>query len=170
MGPLSDADESKGYVLKFLVIQFRDEILIERWSMDFCDEVQRHPRYVKMSVIDADSRDDVLDLYLDQVRQDERCRVLAELLKSIDGNRLSDVNMILGDLMDVFNLEQIEREVIVRALDACGWVQVKAAKLLGITARMLNFRVAKYGITHPGWIRNGGNGKVHTRIKGVDYV
>jgi len=39
-----------------------------------------------------------------------------------------------------------EREQVVRALERAGWVQAKAARLLGMTVRQLRYRVGKYGI------------------------
>ncbi len=40
-----------------------------------------------------------------------------------------------------------ERDQILQALEKSGWVQAKAARLLGMTARQLNYRVRKYEIT-----------------------
>jgi Nif-specific regulatory protein len=40
-----------------------------------------------------------------------------------------------------------ERERVVAALQRCGWVQAKAARLLGMSERQLGYRVRKYGIT-----------------------
>ena len=44
-------------------------------------------------------------------------------------------------------LANIERRAIVRALDACGWVQARAAKRLGISPRMLNYKIKRFGLT-----------------------
>lgn len=43
-------------------------------------------------------------------------------------------------------LELIEKDEIVRALRSCGWVQAKAAKALGITERMIGYKIKKYHI------------------------
>lgn len=51
-------------------------------------------------------------------------------------------------------LEQLERAAIVVALKRAGWVQKTAAEDLGISARRLNYLVAKHGITHDRWHRN----------------
>jgi len=48
-------------------------------------------------------------------------------------------------------LKSHEKEVILKALDDSLWVQAEAAKKLGITPRALNYRIKKYGITHPKW-------------------
>jgi len=44
-----------------------------------------------------------------------------------------------------------EKEKILETLDNCLWIQKDAATLLGITPRTLNYKIKKYGITHPRW-------------------
>ena len=44
------------------------------------------------------------------------------------------------------NLEQIEREQIVSTLEKCGWVQARAARLLGMTPRQIAYKMQKYKI------------------------
>ena len=51
-------------------------------------------------------------------------------------------------------LEVHEKELIVRALEENLWVQKNAAKKLGISPRALNYKVNKFGITHPNWRKN----------------
>ena len=43
-------------------------------------------------------------------------------------------------------IEHVEKEAIIRALDECDWVKAKAAKYLGITERMIGYKVKKYNI------------------------
>jgi transcriptional regulator with GAF, ATPase, and Fis domain len=43
-------------------------------------------------------------------------------------------------------LEELEREEIIRALRRCRWVKARAARELGITERMIRYKVNKYGI------------------------
>ncbi len=40
----------------------------------------------------------------------------------------------------------MEREEIVNALRECNWVMARAAKKLGITERMIGYKVRKYGL------------------------
>ena len=47
-----------------------------------------------------------------------------------------------------------EKELILRALEECLWVQKSAANKLGISPRALNYKIKKWGITHPHWRRN----------------
>jgi Nif-specific regulatory protein len=39
-----------------------------------------------------------------------------------------------------------EKQMILDALEKTGWVQAKAARLLGMTVRQINYRIAKFGI------------------------
>ena len=44
-------------------------------------------------------------------------------------------------------LPEDERGRLIWAMEQCGWVQAKAARLLGMTVRQLGYRVRKHGIT-----------------------
>lgn len=44
------------------------------------------------------------------------------------------------------SIEEIEKANIREALEKTGWVQAKAAKLLGITSRQIGYKMKKYGI------------------------
>jgi len=43
-------------------------------------------------------------------------------------------------------IKEMERDEILRALKECNWVMAKAAKSLGITERMIGYKIRKYGI------------------------
>lgn len=43
-------------------------------------------------------------------------------------------------------IELYERREIISALGECGWVMAQAARKLGITERMIGYKVKKYGI------------------------
>ncbi len=47
-----------------------------------------------------------------------------------------------------------EKDLILRVLEECLWVQKNAAKKLGISPRALNYKINKFEITHPHWRRN----------------
>jgi DNA-binding NtrC family response regulator len=47
-----------------------------------------------------------------------------------------------------------EQMNIVATLERCKWVQKDAASMLGLSARALNYRIQKLGITHAGWRKN----------------
>jgi Nif-specific regulatory protein len=44
------------------------------------------------------------------------------------------------------NIGEIEKSNILEALEKTGWIQVKAARLLGITPRQIGYKIKKYGI------------------------
>ena len=50
--------------------------------------------------------------------------------------------------------EEVEKELILQALSMCGWVQKEAAKILGLSTRVLNYKIKQFGITHPTWKQN----------------
>lgn len=43
-------------------------------------------------------------------------------------------------------LEDMEKEAILSSLKKCNWVMAKAARQLGITERMIGYKVKKYNI------------------------
>jgi Nif-specific regulatory protein len=43
-------------------------------------------------------------------------------------------------------IKEMEREEIINALKGCDWIMARAAKKLGITERMIGYKVKKYGI------------------------
>jgi DNA-binding NtrC family response regulator len=47
---------------------------------------------------------------------------------------------------DTLNLEELERGTIERALRMCRGVQKEAAKLMGVTPRVLNYKIAEMNI------------------------
>ena len=51
-------------------------------------------------------------------------------------------------------LEAQEKELILRSLEENLWVQKNAARQLGISPRALNYKINKFGITHPNWRKN----------------
>ena len=43
-------------------------------------------------------------------------------------------------------LRKIEKDEIIRALKECNFVRARAARRLGITERMIGYRIKKYGL------------------------
>ena len=60
------------------------------------------------------------------------------------------------DAGDSLRLEDVEHRAILTALERSGWVQSEAARLLGVSKRVINYKITKYGITHPKWHTNAG--------------
>ncbi len=51
-------------------------------------------------------------------------------------------------------LDELERQAILEALRISNWVQKDAAQFLGISSRVMNYKVAKYEIKNPRWTKN----------------
>lgn len=49
------------------------------------------------------------------------------------------------------NLDRLEKDLVVAALDKAEWNQKRAAELLGISVDRMNSRVKKWGLRHPSW-------------------
>ena len=43
-------------------------------------------------------------------------------------------------------INNLEKNAILKALRECSWVQARAARKLGITERMIGYKIKKYGI------------------------
>ena len=59
----------------------------------------------------------------------------------------SDLLFVLPE--DGINLEALERQFVVQALDRCGWNQTRAAALLGLNRDQVRYRIEKFGLTVP---------------------
>ena len=51
-------------------------------------------------------------------------------------------------------LEDLEKQAILEALRINNWVQKDAAKFLGVSSRVMNYKVSKYEIKNPRWSKN----------------
>ncbi|MFP4580310.1 MAG: sigma-54-dependent transcriptional regulator [Candidatus Sumerlaeia bacterium] len=49
------------------------------------------------------------------------------------------------------SLDEMEKQLVIQALEKADWNQKEAAKLLDISVDRMNARVKKYGLTHPAW-------------------
>ena len=56
-------------------------------------------------------------------------------------------------------IKEMEREEIINALKECNWVMARAARKLGITERMIGYKIKKYGlrIKEVRWIEESRN-------------
>jgi DNA-binding NtrC family response regulator len=52
------------------------------------------------------------------------------------------------------SLAEVERDLVLRALEQADWVQKEAAGLLRVSRRKLNYMIQRMGVTHPSWRRN----------------
>jgi transcriptional regulator with GAF, ATPase, and Fis domain len=58
-------------------------------------------------------------------------------------------------------IREMEREEIINALRECNWVMARAARKLGITERMIGYKIKKYGIRikEVRWIEDSSEGQ-----------
>ncbi|UCF31956.1 MAG: sigma-54-dependent Fis family transcriptional regulator [bacterium] len=56
--------------------------------------------------------------------------------------------------LDGRNLKDLEKKAVLEALKKTNYVQKEAAKLLGISKRVIHYKIQQFGIKHPRWIRN----------------
>ncbi|GAB6097038.1 acetoacetate metabolism transcriptional regulator AtoC [Desulfatiferula olefinivorans] len=47
-----------------------------------------------------------------------------------------------------------EEARIIKALETCLWIQKDAARILGVSPRVLNYKIKKFNISHPRWRKN----------------
>ena len=66
----------------------------------------------------------------------------------------SRMSAVLRMPADGIVLDDLEKLAITEALRMNDWVQKDAAKFLGISSRVMNYKIQKYEITHPRWARN----------------
>ncbi len=62
-------------------------------------------------------------------------------------------------------VEGLERSEILEALRKAGWVKAKAARMLGITERMIGYKIRKYGISKEVVWREDPDGGTGTKAK-----
>ena len=67
----------------------------------------------------------------------------------------------MGNSMNTLRnrIKEMEREEIISALKECDWVMARAARRLGITERMIGYKIKKYGlrIKEVRWIEESRN-------------
>jgi len=54
-------------------------------------------------------------------------------------------------------VREIEKEEIISAMQECKWIMSRAAKKLGITERMIGYKIKKYGIRKEEAVRTVGS-------------
>ena len=80
----------------------------------------------------------------------ERAMLLAEgdTLVRTDFPALTSGAMRLGDRVELpaagIDLEQLERSLVVQALERTGWNQTRAAALLGVNRDQIRYRIEKF--------------------------
>jgi DNA-binding NtrC family response regulator len=67
--------------------------------------------------------------------------------------RVSQIHLQIPD--DGISLEDVERELILKALEKCQWNQTRAARFLNITRKTLMYRMEKFGLFQPSHAEHG---------------
>ena len=51
-------------------------------------------------------------------------------------------------------LVEMEKKLILEALEKANWVQKEAAQFLGVSRRVMHYKIQKFGIRNPNWVKN----------------
>ncbi len=51
-------------------------------------------------------------------------------------------------------LVEMEKRLILEALERANWVQKEAARYLGVSRRVMHYKIQKFGIRNPNWVKN----------------
>jgi len=54
-------------------------------------------------------------------------------------------------LPNSIHLEEVEKDLLLQGLKMCDWIKKDAAKILGVSEQVLNYKINRFGITHPRW-------------------
>ena len=52
------------------------------------------------------------------------------------------------------SLAEMERQMVLEALEKANWVQKEAARHLGISRRVMHYKIQKFGFRNPNWVKN----------------
>ena len=92
----------------------------------------------------------------------EMKNVLERALFTAEGDMLKPSDIQLpGERLDTSQagltdrkLKELEKQAVIEALEKTDYVQKDAAKLLGISKRVIHYKIQQFGIKHPRWIKN----------------
>ena len=89
------------------------------------------------------------------------------LLSEKEWIRPEDLSLHGSDGMDPLNdvetthmpeggipLVEMEKKLILEALERANWVQKEAAQFLGVSRRVMHYKIQKFGIRNPNWVKN----------------
>ncbi len=128
-------------MIKYLYIHFtannndKGKIIFDKKIFSF---LSKHPDIVNINV----AYEDVDLSFVDTL----------ELVNTVIGN--DPIKSVESVEPASFNIETTEKSLILKALEITNFVQVDAAKLLGLSKRTLNYKISRFKITHPSWRKN----------------
>jgi DNA-binding NtrC family response regulator len=138
------------------------EPLVTYFIKKYCREFSKQEMGIESSALSALIEYD----WPGNVREIRNCIERAVLLAEGDYIRSQDISIlnpgspqlpVSGNEACKDNLSTLaisEKEMILDALRKNDWIQKEAALSLGISKRVIHYKIMKYGITHPRWIKN----------------
>jgi two-component system response regulator HydG len=54
----------------------------------------------------------------------------------------------------IASLAELEKQQVLKALEKANWVQKDAARYLGISRRVMHYKIQKFGFRNPNWVKN----------------
>ena len=137
------------------------EPLLLYFVRKYSKEFKKSPMDIEPEALDALVRHD----WPGNVREIRNCIERAVLLS--DGNVIRAHDISIGGNhkpegaesdrelgIHLSSLAVNEKESILDALRKNDWIQKDAADTLGISKRVIHYKIKKYGITHPRWLKN----------------
>jgi two-component system response regulator AtoC len=136
------------------------EPLVRYFIRKYCREFNKPEMEIDSSALSA-----MIDYeWPGNVREIRNCIERAVLLSEGEAIRHQDISILHPSQPTVISLDNemrnlstlavSEREMILDALRKNDWIQKEAASSLGISKRVIHYKIRKYGITHPRWIKN----------------
>ncbi|HMC82597.1 MAG TPA: sigma-54 dependent transcriptional regulator [Candidatus Polarisedimenticolia bacterium] len=84
----------------------------------------------------------------------DRGRISADQISLFEVRPRAHARRPMGEPLPAgMELEELEREAIRQALERANWVQRKAAESLGVSSRVMNYKIRKYNFRNPRWRR-----------------
>ncbi|MBS1808194.1 MAG: sigma-54-dependent Fis family transcriptional regulator [Acidobacteria bacterium] len=140
--------------------QRRDDIVV---LMDYFLRKHSANSGGKPMKVSADARKMLLDYsWPGNVRQLESAIERALLLAETDEITVEDLPMEIRDVARIegsggfrlpaegIDFEQLEKSLLIQAMDQTNWNITRAAKLLGLSFRTMQYRLDKFGLSRPG--------------------
>ncbi|MFT5700643.1 MAG: DNA-binding NtrC family response regulator [Desulforhopalus sp.] len=132
------------------IIGFTDDSRAKIESYDWPGNIRQLANTIERAVILEDGK----HIHSENLALPER--VMRNHSSTADMNKQENVDHFSdGELNG--SLAGQEKDLILRVLEECLWVQKNAAEKLGVSPRALNYKINKLGITHPHWRRNKGS-------------
>lgn len=144
--PLRQRKDDIPLLAKFFLKQFCLKYLKKPKTIneDVMDVLYNYPWYGNVRELRNVLERVVIRAKNDEITYDDikECGLLSEKLKA---------GLDVDIPSDGMKLDDLEKHLVIRALERCDWVQAKAAELLGISVDRMNNRVKKFNIKHPSW-------------------